>query len=594
MLEPGQQFGLYVIKDVIDSSTNHACYCAEDPFFNREVSLTLYPGDQFSDEQKLGRLELLLERLALLDHPSIAPIYDSGSEEGYFYYTSAVYNSENLARYLSQQPLTAEESLKIILELVLALEYAAGQDYQQLELQPEAICFDGTGRAVMTDLGIDSLIYQLETNASAEPKNLSAIFEELGNLLLQMLLGPRYSSKNAVADLLEQIDNQRMRQLLARFLLPEEWPFESYAELRDELGSFDGFETESATESRQEEQEQAQQAEKMIADVRQLVAEKNSLQKSLDEALYSRSQTEKKLNEGERQLVLAKREIARVKEEAAVAWELVAGQKYDRWRPLIWAVGGFAIGFVLSGSYGYYYSEQTRDELLAKLQQNEELIKTAAWRPAEKQQVQHVEETEPQAKIEAVAAVDTEVTVAEEVTVTQSEPVMPVEEETQSWWPAGSEFSSAAAIPIEQIKVALGLEGKTVSEHLPEMLRQEVLDTVQRWADSWARQDLSGYFSFYSENYRPELGRSQDEWRQMRSTRVTRPEWIELNVDDIKVRQISDDRIQVKLKQSYRSDFYQDQIFKSINLIKEDGQWRILMERSLGFVDRSPINLVGG
>ena len=292
-----------------------------------------------------------------------------------------------------------------------------------------------------------------------------------------------------------------------------------------------------------------------------------------------------------------------------MAWELVAGQKYDRWRPVVWAVGGFVIGFLLSGSYGYYYSEQTREELLAKLKENEELIKTAAWRPAEKtevskgllgevavtpQVVEHVQVVEEAVESQQVVPNAPELTFEELVAVAQNQPVVPVAEETQSWWPAGAEFSAAAAIPIEQIKVALGLEGRSLQDSLPDIVRQEVIATVQQWAESWSQQDLTGYFSYYSESYRPELGRSQQEWREMRRYRLPKPQWIKLNVDDIKVRQISEDRIQVKLKQNYRSDFYQDEILKSINLIKEDGQWRILMERSLGMVDGRISDIVGG
>ena len=75
---------------------------------------------------------------------------------------------------------------------------------------------------------------------------------------------------------------------------------------------------------------------------------------------------------------------------------------------------------------------------------------------------------------------------------------------------------------------------------------------------------------------------------------MTRPKWIEVDIEDLQLRQISEDRIQVKLKQIYRSDFYQDQILKSINLIKENGEWRILMERSLGFLELSSGDIVGG
>ncbi|MCK4690252.1 MAG: hypothetical protein KAT20_00470, partial [Desulfuromonadales bacterium] len=158
------------------------------------------------------------------------------------------------------------------------------------------------------------------------------------------------------------------------------------------------------------------------------------------------------------------------------------------------------------------------------------------------------------------------------------------EEQAQKWWPFGQEFSPIAAIPVEQLKAALEFESLNVNGDLSELLQEEILRMVNVWAESWAKQDLSGYFSCYSENYRPELGRSLEEWREMRHSRVTRPAWIELEVNDIRVRQIEEGRVQVKLKQHYRSDFYQDQILKSINLIKEEGRWRILMERSLGMI----------
>lgn len=607
MIESGQQFGLYVVKDVIELGAVKACYCAEDPFFNREVSLKLYPLDRFSEEQQRVQLESHLERLAVLDHPSLAPVYDSGKEDGYFYYTSAYYSGGSLAQRLMHS-FSEAEALRVVFELTQALDYAFKQDLAQRQLVADSVFFDGTGRAVLCDFGVEELIAQLTGVAVSDETTVVETLQSLGVLLLQMLLGSAYKPEVPVDELRAGIENVSIRRLIGRFLLPDEWHFSTYAELLEELLCFDdleGLSTSIAEENPEVEPEGVtndfraeENTDKMVADVRHLVAEKNSLQQSLDEALYDRKQAEKKLSEGERQLILARREIVRVKEEANVAWELVAGQKYERWRPVVWAVGGFVIGFLLSGSYGYYYSEQTRDELLAKLKENEELIKTATWRPTPPPQSSPlvtavdnspVETLAPE--VDAVAIIAT----AEEEPVTTEESlelIVPVAEKSQSWWPVGSEFSVSAAIPMEQIRVALGFEGKEMRETLPEFLRQEVMATVKGWADSWSRQDLGNYFSFYSHNYRPELGRSQDEWRDMRSSRISRPEWIRLDVDDIRVRKIGKDRIQVKLRQSYRSDYYQDQILKSINLIKEDGQWRILMERSLGMIANSDV--VGG
>jgi hypothetical protein len=629
MIESGQQFGLYEIKEVYSTGATHTFCRAEDPFFNREVVISIYPDEQFQAGEQLGQLESLLENLSVLDHQSIAPIYDSGRENGYFYYTSACYPAGNLAEKLTTS-LPAEQALKVLVELAQALDYALENEIGQGKLSTDKIYFDDDGRAVLVDFGIDlglaKILGSEHDNDSVEASgSVAATLHSVGDLLLQMVLGSAYNIDERIDDQVAKIGNTKIRQLVGRFLLPGEWRFASYAELLEDLAGHDEVaeilrkepeirgvdDTDNSNVQQRGDLSVDDQTDKMIAEVRRLVAEKNGLQQSLDKALYERTLAGNKLAEGERQLGQITQEITKAREEANVAWELVAGQKYDRWRPVIWAVGGFAIGFLLSGSYGYYYSEQTRNELLAKLKANEELIKTAAWRPAEQGNSQpQVVVAEPRQEtvaeeiksagnspaVEQAANVPeglvTEAEAEAEARLAETIEVTPVAEETQHWWPAGSEFSVTAAIPVEQIKAALGIEGKTGQGEFSDMLHQEIMATVQHWADSWASQDLSSYFSAYSENYRPELGRSQQEWREMRRFRVSRPQWIKLDINDIRVRKVSEDRVQVKIKQSYRSDFYQDDILKSINLIREDGQWRILMERSLGMIADSDI--VGG
>ncbi len=597
-MESGQQFGLYVIRDIIETGENQSFYCAEDPFFNREVALKLFSIDQFSDKQNISQLENRLERLAVLDQLSIAPIYDSGSEDDNFYYTSAFFNTGSLSERIKPAAMDCREALTVLFELTQALDYAQQQGVELNLPSADGICFDLSGHAVINDLGVSALVERLTSGQPEQSVDLTAQLQALGLLLLQMLLGPQFNPAGQPEDQISQVKNDRVKQLLARLLLPEEWPFENYAELLNELRSFSELNSqlaEAVAESPSvDDGAQAQakkETEKMVADVRQLVAEKNKLQQSLDEALYNRGLVEKKLKEGEQRLVSAQREIARIKEEANVAWELVGGQKNERWRPVIWAVGGFVVGFLLSGGYGYYYSEQTRNELLSKLQENEELIKTAAWYKQQSESQPTAVSVSPAPPNKA--AEPTAEAVAPEPIAAPAEPAL-MAEVAQNWWPAGSEFSAAAAIPMEQIKAALGFNSGAATGNLPASIRQEVMATVQKWVDSWTRQDLAEYFSCYSENYRPELGRSQEAWREIRRSRLTRPQWIKLDVDDISLRQISDDQIQVRLKQRYRSDFYQDRIIKSINLIKEGGQWRILMERSLGLVERALDDIVVG
>ena len=601
MIELGRQFGLYVIKETV-SETDRAVFCkAEDPFFYREVMLKVYSTELFSGEGMLTRVEELLEKLAVLDHPSIAPIYDSGLEGEYYYYTSACYYGGSLAAQLTAA-LPADRVLKLAAELALALDYAL-ELHLGTELCAEKIYFDAEGRAVVIDFGIESGIEQIlacgetgenkATNAGSQG-SVAGTLRSLGELLLQLTLGAQADLNERIDDLLATIDNRQLKKLLGRLLLPGEWRFGSYAELLEELSAVEGLAPLMQGQSGQlqsfsaytapgehAEQAEAEQTEQAVVEIRRLVAEKNNLQQSLDKAVYERNVAENKRAEKDRELVSVQAATAKAQEEANVAWELVAGQKYDRWRPVAWTVGGFIVGFLLSGSYGYYYSEQTRNELLAKLEANEELIKSASWRPAGQppgpsQGAPAVASGAPQAELDKAQAA--------------ALVAAPVKEVAQQWWPAGNEFSPTAAIPMEQIRAALGLNSVAANDGLPKVLRQEVLAVVDRWAESWSKQDLGQYFSLYSENYRPELGRTRNEWQDLRRQRLTTPQFIELNIDDISVRQIDENRVQVKLKQSYRSNFYQDQILKSINLIKENGTWRILMERSLGMAD----DIVGG
>ncbi|MCK4621849.1 MAG: hypothetical protein KAT62_06495 [Desulfuromonadales bacterium] len=611
MIKSGQNFGLYVIKEVIKSDDLVICCRADDPFFDREVTLKLYPVDFFA-ENKRPQLEELLEALAILDHPSIAPLYDSGIEDAYAYFTSAYNSGGSLAEQLVA-PFSEEQALKITAELVQAVAYASELGFAPGALSAEKVYFDPEGLAVWTDFGIDISISRCIATAeevSGESRQSSdsaaETFQDIGKLLLAMLLGYEPEGGEPLGDLLNKVENSHVRKLLGRLLSPDELPFASYAELLEELSGRNDMaspvtsappasdEAEPGVHHQVKKTVADEQTEQMIREVRRMVAEKNSLQNTLDKTIYERNLAENKTTESERQLALAKKEIARVQEEANVAWELIAGHKYARWRPIAWAVGGFALGFLLSGSYGYYYSEQTRNELLAKLQANEELIKTAAWRGAEESVSQDVlvnrqkaESRQPDIMTVAESEPGGEQALLTEVEVTAVE-----EEQAQKWWPFGQEFSPIAAIPVEQLKAALEFESLNVNGDLSELLQEEILRMINVWAESWAKQDLSGYFSCYSENFRPELGRSLEEWREMRLSRVTRPDWIKLEVNDIRVRQIEEGRVQVKLKQHYRSDFYQDQILKSINLIKEEGRWRILMERSLGMI--GDIKIVSG
>lgn len=103
---------------------------------------------------------------------------------------------------------------------------------------------------------------------------------------------------------------------------------------------------------------------------------------------------------------------------------------------------------------------------------------------------------------------------------------------------------------------------------------------IQSWADAWARQDADAYISNYSKRFRPRSGMGIEKWRQKRRQRIEKPEFIELSFKDLKVAALTPNHVGVTFIQSYRSDTFKDHVLKMVELVWEDGGWKILDERS--------------
>ncbi|MGM0593403.1 MAG: L,D-transpeptidase Cds6 family protein [Pseudomonadota bacterium] len=101
------------------------------------------------------------------------------------------------------------------------------------------------------------------------------------------------------------------------------------------------------------------------------------------------------------------------------------------------------------------------------------------------------------------------------------------------------------------------------------------------WATAWAEQDVEGYLAAYSERFEPGRGLSQEQWRAQRRNRIRRPAFIQLELSELEVVMEEAGRARVELVQQYRSDTYRDRTRKRFGLIRQDGDWQILSEKTL-------------
>lgn len=106
----------------------------------------------------------------------------------------------------------------------------------------------------------------------------------------------------------------------------------------------------------------------------------------------------------------------------------------------------------------------------------------------------------------------------------------------------------------------------------------EIERTVQSWAEAWSQRDAAAYLAFYGKDFNVPGGRDRGEWETERSERVTRPAFIKVELDRVKVR-LQGDSANVSFTQNYASNTYRDRGRKVLTLAKQGDAWKIVEER---------------
>lgn len=147
-----------------------------------------------------------------------------------------------------------------------------------------------------------------------------------------------------------------------------------------------------------------------------------------------------------------------------------------------------------------------------------------------------------------------------------------------------AEAPPPAAVPAPP--EAVGAEPAEVVEASPTIpLGQSeptaIKQTVRDWARAWTAQDVEHYLSFYAGDFRPEDGLTRQGWERQRQVRLSRPEWIRVELEKLRIAEQSAQLAVVEFIQKYRSDTYGDVTHKQLILSRENNGWRISRENTL-------------
>ena len=134
-------------------------YRARDLALNRMVAVKVLPPEFTLDEQFLLRFNHEVLNVARLDHPNIVSIYDVGQDANiHFYIMQMVEGGDLHSEILRRGRFSLQETIQIINQVSVALDYAHEQGIVHRDIKPDNILLDRKGSPRVVDFGIAKTI----------------------------------------------------------------------------------------------------------------------------------------------------------------------------------------------------------------------------------------------------------------------------------------------------------------------------------------------------------------------------------------------------------------------------------------------------
>jgi len=103
---------------------------------------------------------------------------------------------------------------------------------------------------------------------------------------------------------------------------------------------------------------------------------------------------------------------------------------------------------------------------------------------------------------------------------------------------------------------------------------------IEAWAAAWSDQRVDDYLAAYASGFVPPRGRNRAQWSNYRRDRLGAPSFISVRLSQLDITRQGDERARAVFHQDYRSNTISDVVEKTLELVWEEGSWRILSETS--------------
>lgn len=147
-------FGDYELVEELGRGGMGIVYKAHQKSLQRTVALKMILRGELATPMDRARFQTEARAAALLDHPNIVPIHDSGECEGHAFFSMRFVEGRTLAQLLAEGPLRPREGIRLLIPICRAVHHAHGRGILHRDLKPSNILIDATGQSLVTDFGL--------------------------------------------------------------------------------------------------------------------------------------------------------------------------------------------------------------------------------------------------------------------------------------------------------------------------------------------------------------------------------------------------------------------------------------------------------
>ena len=160
--DPGTMVDHFQVIRLIGRGGMGEVYLAYDTDLGRRVALKMVIGEWLSSEEAVERFLFEVRTTAKFNHPNIVTVYAAGKHEGRPYVALEYLPGQNLRQRMEERPPGPQESLRIMLAVVEALEEAHANGVLHRDLKPENVIIPLDGRLRVVDFGLAKQVHGVE------------------------------------------------------------------------------------------------------------------------------------------------------------------------------------------------------------------------------------------------------------------------------------------------------------------------------------------------------------------------------------------------------------------------------------------------